>query len=63
MMGQDNRKTKKASWSDLEEKDQKRLVELLDELIQIFSSDNPSGKIEIIKDIKCELCDIKNKYE
>lgn len=49
------------TWSDLKEEDQERLIELLDELIQILSSDNPLGKIEIIKDIRNELAEIKRK--
>lgn len=63
MTDQDNRKTKKVTWPDLDEKDRKRLIELLDEIVQIFSSDKPSEKIEVIKDIRRELCDIKKKYE
>lgn len=42
-------------------KDIKRLNELLDELIKIFSLPSPESSIEILCDIKKELYEIKNR--
>lgn len=51
------------AWQDLTDQDEKRLNELLDELIDIFSSDKPEEKIEIIRDIRIELEKIKSKID
>lgn len=45
----------------MDKKDEKRLMELINEIDKIFSSENPKSSIEIIKDINKELREIVNR--